>query len=136
MSLELNSPEFLERINEAYYVWFATVREDGMPQPTPVWFVYENDSFLIYSSPKAQKVKNVQQNGKVALTYASDPHADDYVVVMGEATIDPTVPPVDQNAAYLVKYDAGIVDLGMTRESFTARFSTAIRVRPLKVRGD
>ena len=39
------------RIEKSEYIWFTTVRDDGMPQPTPVWFVRDGDSFLIYSTP-------------------------------------------------------------------------------------
>jgi hypothetical protein len=28
--------ELIDYLRTAYYVWFTTVRDDGMPQPTPV----------------------------------------------------------------------------------------------------
>ena len=61
------SPEIQTELEKAYVIWFTTVRADGMPQPTPVWFVWDNGSFLIYTTPKAQKYRNIQANPKVAL---------------------------------------------------------------------
>jgi PPOX class probable F420-dependent enzyme len=135
MSAEI-SPAFAQRIERAYYVWFTTVRADGQPQPTPVWFVREGDEFVIYSSPDARKVKNVLANPKVALSYTESLDAEDYLVVMGEARIDkqPSLP--SKHAAYHAKYANGIIDIGMTDESFDARFSVAIYVTPTRVRGE
>jgi len=130
------SPEFAERIRSAYYVWFTTVRADGMPQPTPVWFIWENDTFLIYSMPTAQKIRNIRQNPKVALSFADSNDAESYIVIMGEATIEEGAPLANQVPAYLAKYADGIKDIGMTPESMAQSFSTAIRVRPIHVRGE
>lgn len=101
MSLEI-SPDLLERIDQAHFAWFTTVREDGMPQPTPVWFIRDLDStFLIYSQPDAQKVRNLQQNGHVALSFACDEKALKYIVVMGEAALDVNALPMHLNVEYL-----------------------------------
>ena len=60
-------PEFLERIQTAVYMWFTTVRADGMPQPTPVWFVWEDGTFLIYTGAQAQKYRNILEHPQVIL---------------------------------------------------------------------
>ncbi len=130
------TPAFEARLKDAYVIWFTTVREDGMPLPTPVWFVWEKDSFLIYSSPTAQKVKNAQKNPRVALNLNSTPDGDEYTVFHAEASIDPSVPPPSKHLAYFAKYETGITDIGMTPESFDATFSVGLRVKPLKVRGE
>jgi PPOX class probable F420-dependent enzyme len=127
---------FEARLKEAYVIWFTTVREDGMPLPTPVWFIWENDSFLIYSSPTAQKVRNVQKHPQVALNLNSTPDGDEYTVFHAEAVVDPTVPLPSKHPAYFAKYEAGIGDIGMTPDSFDATFSLGLRVRPRKVRGE
>ncbi|MDZ4767285.1 MAG: TIGR03667 family PPOX class F420-dependent oxidoreductase [Chloroflexota bacterium] len=135
MTIEIPQ-KFAERLDKAQYVWFTTVRADGMPQPTPVWFIREQDGFVVYSMPDAQKVKNIRQNPKVALSFTESPDAEDYLVVMGEATLDPKAPAPATTSPYMVKYAQGIKDLGMTDEGFTTAFTTAIRVTPTRVRGE
>lgn len=135
MSVDLQ-PEFAERLEHAEYIWFTTVRKDGMPQPTPVWFVREGDTFLIYTVPDAQKLRNMKGNRHVALSYNESEDADDYLVIMGEAVIDENAPSPLRNAAYMAKYRQGIADINMTPESFDERFSVAIRVTPQHVRGE
>src|SRR4051794_5986893 len=107
------SPEFAERLRSAEYVWFTTVREDSMPQPTPVWFIWQDDTFLIFSMPDAQKVKNIRANPKVALGYSGSSDASDYLVIMGEARIVEGAPLANQVPAYLEKYAEGIKNIGM-----------------------
>jgi PPOX class probable F420-dependent enzyme len=128
--------QYLEQINNAYAVWFTTVREDGMPQPTPVWFTWHDDYFLVYTTPDAQKLKNLEHNNKVALAYATDLEAYGYIVVMGEAEVDSGLPSANQNSAYLKKYGQGIEELGMTPDSYAERLSVPVRIRPGHIRGE
>ncbi|HLU08156.1 MAG TPA: TIGR03667 family PPOX class F420-dependent oxidoreductase [Oceanobacillus sp.] len=135
MSLDIK-PQFASYIQNAYYVWLTTVRDDGMPQPTPVWFIWENGTFLIYSMPTAYKIRNIRANPLVALSYAASQDAEEYVVIMGEAKIERNAPPPSQHPAYIEKYRQGIADINMTPESFDQTFSAAIRVVPTRVRGE
>jgi PPOX class probable F420-dependent enzyme len=128
--------KFAERLEKAQYVWFTTVRADGMPQPTPVWFIREGDQFVIYSMPDAQKVKNIRANPKVALSFSESPDAEDYLVVMGEASLDPKAAAPAPTSPYMVKYAEGVKGINMTYESFTSTFTTAIRVTPARIRGE
>ncbi len=135
MSVEINQ-EFAERLEKAIYIWFTTIRADGMPQPTPVWFVRDGDTFLIYTTKGAQKLRNIAANPKVALNYSATLDADDYLVIMGEARFDPDSPAAIHNPAYMAKYGDTLPEIGMTPEEFNESFSEPIRVTPTFVRGD
>ncbi len=124
-----------EKIRQAAIVWLTTVRADGMPQPTPVWFIWENGTFLIYSQPKAQKLRNIRHNPKVALNLNSDEQGEQYLVIMGEASIDEKQPPSDHVPAYLKKYRQSIQAIGYTPETLAQSWSVAIRVRPTQIHG-
>lgn len=124
-----------ELIANAQHVWFTTVREDGMPQPTPVWFVRDGGTILIYTSPGSQKVANIRANPHVALGWATD-DSGYFVVAQGTASIDEGAPPPNQMPAYIEKYSEGIAEIGMTPESFAESFSLPIRVTPQHVRGE
>jgi PPOX class probable F420-dependent enzyme len=47
------------RLREEKIAWLTTVRSDGQPQSVPVWFLWDGESFLIYSQPDRQKLKNI-----------------------------------------------------------------------------
>ncbi len=131
----LIDPKFDEVIEHAEYMWFTTVRTDGQPQPTPVWFIYENDTFLIYSQPQAQKIRNITGNPKIALSITMSDDAEEFLVIMGDAVVDASAPAPSKHAAYISKYAESIPAIGMTPESFDAMFSLAIRVTPTRIRG-
>lgn len=122
-------------IDSAYYVWFTTVRDDGMPTPTPVWFVREGDSFLIYTTPGSKKLENLQSNPHVSLSFTPDADGGNYFVVLGTARVDQSVPLAIENAAYRKKYADGMAETGMTPESLSEQYNVPIRVMPIRIRG-
>lgn len=123
------------RLRQEYVIWLTTVGSDLSPQPRPVWFVWDQDSFLIYSQPQAHKVHHLREHPKVALHFNSDDKAEqDVTVFLGTAAIDPDAPPVDKCTAYLRKYRSGIKDLGFTPEEMSREYSVAIRVTPTALR--
>jgi PPOX class probable F420-dependent enzyme len=123
------------RLEEERVIWLTTVRDDGTPQPTPVWFIWDGESFLIYSQPQAFKLRNIARNPRVALNFNSDKHGEDVIVFRGNATIDRSTPPADQVPTYIEKYRSGIQGLGSNPGEFSRDYSVAIRVRPTRLRG-
>ena len=133
--MSVKIPEkFNDLIANAIYIWFTTVREDGMPQPTPVWFVRDGETFIIYTTSAAQKIKNLNANPKVALGIAHG-DAGNFFVVQGEAVIDHSLPSPTKQAAYFAKYKDSLPEIGMTPEVFDQQFTLPIRVTPSHVRG-
>jgi PPOX class probable F420-dependent enzyme len=134
--MAIQIPEkFNDIIANSEFIWFTTVREDGMPQPTPVWYVRDGDTFLIYSMPDAQKVRNIRANPKVALGLANE-DAGDYFVVHGEAVIDESIPSANRMPAYAQKYKESIKGIGYTPETHAQTWSLPIRVTPMRVHGE
>ena len=118
------------RLREEALAWLTTVRADGQPQPSPVWFLWDGETFLLYSQPDAQKVRNLATNPKVSLHLDDDGSGDDVVSVEGTAEVEPDTPRADHLDGYLAKYRAAIEALGYEPGPFARTYSTAIRVRP------
>jgi PPOX class probable F420-dependent enzyme len=137
----MNSKEKLERkakslTKNEYVVWLTTVDSDHTPQPRPVWFIWDNDAFLIFSQPKAHKVQHIKKNVSVSLHFNTDETGDKNVIVyIGKAVLDANSPPAHKVPAYLRKYRKGIKELGMTLEQFGNDYSVAIRIKPTSLRG-
>lgn len=126
-----------KHLKKQYFLWLTTVDAKGMPQPRPVWFIWEADSFVIFSQPNAYKVKHIRNNPKVSLHFnTSDENGEkDVIIFVGEAAIDARTPPANRIPAYLRKYRSGIEGLNSDPARFAAEYSVAIRVRPTEVRG-
>jgi PPOX class probable F420-dependent enzyme len=135
--LDLDSPAGVRadrRLRSEQILWLTTVRADGQPQSSPVWFLWDGETFLVFSQPSAQKLRNLAANPRVAVHLESDGTGEDVLTVDGMAAIDPDVPPSDQIEEYRVKYREGIQAMGSTPAELARDFSVAIRVRPSRVR--
>ncbi len=127
-------PEKRALIDNSYYMWITTVRADGLPQPTPVWFIWYEESILIYTMRNAQKLKNIEAHPKVALSVCSDFEGEDFVVIFGEAWVDRAPTPFTEIAAYMDKYRDGITRLGTNPQDMAADYPVAIRVSVERIR--
>lgn len=133
MSREI-SPQLEKRLREEKIAWLTTVRADGTPQPTPIWFLWRDGVFLIYSKPEARKIGNISNNPKVAINLNSDEWGGSIAVFTGRAVVDLDPVPADRVPAYIEKYREGIAQIEMTPESMAREYSAAIRVEPVRVR--
>lgn len=116
---------------DAVVMWMTTVRPDGQPQSSPVWFVVDDGEFLIYSMP-SQRIENIAANPQVALNLDSN-EGSDVVSIEGTARIV-TGPANLDHPDYQEKYGARIEQMGTTREVFSAAYSIPIRVTPTRWR--
>jgi len=123
------------RLSEKWIGWLSTVDSEGTPQPTPVWFLWDGTSLLIYSQPDTPKLRNIERNPRVALHLDGNGQGGDIVVLTGEARLAPDAPPADALPAYLEKYREGIARLGATPEGFAQEYSVPVRMTPDRLRG-
>ena len=123
------------RLRQETVAWLTTVGGDGTPQPSPVWFLWDGTSVLIFSQPNTPKVRNIERYPRIALNLDGDGRGGDIVILTGQAIIDRNAPPANQDPAYLAKYGDDIRGINMTPESFAAGYSVAIRFTPTKLRG-
>ena len=106
-----------------------------MPQPRPVWFVWHDKAFLIYSLPATHKVQHIRDHPAVSLHFDAGTSGTDIQVFHGDAVIDSAAPRVHAQPDYVRKYKASIVEMGMTIESYSVAFCVALRVVPTRLRG-
>jgi PPOX class probable F420-dependent enzyme len=123
------------RLREEWIAWLTTVDSKGTPQTRPVWFLWDGETFLIYSRPGMSKLAHIGRNPHVSLNLDSDGRGSNIIIFTGDARIDPDAPRADQVATYVEKYEKAIERIRMTPAEFAASFSVAIRVRPANLRG-
>ena len=71
------------RLREETMIWLATLRSDGQPQSVPVWFLWDGETFLVYSRPGQQKLKNVGSNARAGLHLNANDRCGEVVQVEG-----------------------------------------------------
>lgn len=123
-----------ERLRDELIAWLVTVRRDGQPQPSPVWFLWQDPEVLLYSQPRTGKLRALRDNPRVALHLDGNGRGGDIVVLEGTAEVDPSAAPADAMPEYLAKYEEAIRGNGWTPASFAADYSVAVRIRAQRTR--
>lgn len=123
-----------ERLEREVVIWLVTVDPRGRPHPSPVWFLWEGETFLIYSQPHAGKVFTLEGNPQVALHLRGTETGEDIAIFEGTAERVDDQDPADRVPSYVEKYREHIDGYGWTPESFAADYSVPYRVRPERLR--
>jgi PPOX class probable F420-dependent enzyme len=118
------------RLREERITWMTTVSSDGQPQSVPVWFLWDEDGFLVYSQPNRQKLKNIAINPHVGLNLNSNEQGGDVVRLEGTARVVEDAPPASEVEPYVEKYRESIARIGFDTEGFAQAYSIAVRVTP------
>jgi len=121
--------EFLQAPNVAA---FASVRPDGRPHVTPVWYEYDGREFIIGSFRGAVKLGNVTHKGFAALCIYTQTLPYRSVIVQGTARVGSPLDNVWRERV-AVRYLGESAGRAYARD--TADWdSVAIHVRPIKWR--
>ena len=90
------------RLEVERVVWLATVRPDGSPHLTPVWFVFDGGTWWIATARRNVKVANIRHQDQVSLAL---PDTERPLVAQGRARIVWSDFPSTVTVAFSVKYD-------------------------------
>ena len=66
MSQELDQ-RVIQRLRQERHAWLCTLRPDGSPHITPVWFVFHGTTWWVGSSARNKKVRNLVRDPRVSL---------------------------------------------------------------------
>jgi PPOX class probable F420-dependent enzyme len=122
-----------QRLRDDLIGWLTTVRRDGQPQSSPVWFVGVGGVLWVRSQVDAGKVANVRANAKVAFHLDDDGAGGDVHTFEATAEIVDDLPE-EAIAAYLAKYGARIERMGTTPEEMMRQYAVTLRLQPGRVR--
>ena len=125
------------RLRDERVIWLTTVDTKGTPQPTLVWFWWDEatSTFLVYSLANAKRLAHISQNPRVTLNLDSNGKGGDIIVITGEAQLSPVDPPADKLPVYREKYHENIARGFGTPEHFAELYPVALRIRPVAIRG-
>ncbi len=68
------SGEAITRLRAERNLWIATVRPDGRPHLTPVWYVWTGGKFYICIQSSSVKAANLRETADVALSLEAGGH--------------------------------------------------------------
>jgi PPOX class probable F420-dependent enzyme len=124
-----------ERLATETVIWFTTVGADGTPQPNPVWFLWEDDGFLVYNRPDAKRLAHIRQRPRVSLNFDGDGRGGDIVVFLGAARQLEGQPLPHEVPEYMTKYGDAMARISGSAEKFSAAYPVPVRIDVTRVRG-
>jgi PPOX class probable F420-dependent enzyme len=124
-----------ERLKTTPLAWLTTVRADGQPQSSYVWFHFDGTDILIASRPGAAKLRNVRANPRVSVHLDGDGKGGGVLSIEGVAEILDREPLPDRLPGYLAKYDQSIrSQLQTTPEELRSDYSATLLIIPSRIR--
>ncbi|AWB96351.1 hypothetical protein DCE93_12410 [Agromyces badenianii] len=126
----------IARLERERIAWFTSTSRSGFPHAVPVWYLWHEGAVVVLSEPAAVKVANAKRDPQVLVHLESGADEEQLTVLQG------TVEVLDGAAsewitrigeAYLAKYAADLPPLDLTLESMARRYSTVLRVTPVKL---
>lgn len=127
-------PDIQSRLDEELVAWMTTVDPAGQPQTSPVWFLVQGESIVVYSLAQTPRTRNIVANPRVSLNLNSTREGGEVVVIEGLAEVIEGGPPADEDLDYVAKYETAMEDMNMTPRSFAADYPVRIHVQPTRLR--
>ena len=112
----MDATELSDRLERDRNAWLCTLRRDGSPHVTPVWFVYLEGTFWISSGERNVKVRNLRSDARVSIALED---GDRPAVAEGRARVHTEPLRGDVLAAIAAKY--GGWNAGVEVEPFGRR---------------
>lgn len=84
MSSNAIPSEFEDLFKKKAFGHLATLMPDGSPQVTPVWIDYDGQHVLVNTAADRQKDRNLQRDGRVAISVTDPDNAYRYLEVRGK----------------------------------------------------
>ncbi len=121
--------EFLRAPRIAHFI---TLRSDGSPHVAPVWYEYVDGEFLVWTSRRFRKVRNIEGDARIALSIASEDQPYRYVVAEGEVTVsDADV--WDIGLSIATRYEGAEGAAAFLEEYYEEGQSVVLRLTPRRV---
>jgi PPOX class probable F420-dependent enzyme len=65
---DLNNPKVQKILQSKTFAHLATLRPDGAPQSSPMWFIWDGEYIKFTHATDRQKYRNIQQDPRVSVS--------------------------------------------------------------------
>jgi PPOX class probable F420-dependent enzyme len=120
------------RLRSTSVAWLSTTNGDGTPALVPVWFLWDGESFIVFSKPHARKVRNIRDNAAVMLAVGEPEDDFDVQLVEGRAELLDAPEGDILRALIATKYRGWLDGIGLGLSEFGSTYAQAIRITPTR----
>ena len=122
---------YLDLMQQPAFAHLATIREDGTPQVTPVWFDYDGEFVLIDSAEGRLKDRNIRRDPRVTIEIQDPANPYRYLEIRGNVEVITNDGADDMIDKLSMKY------LGQAKYPYARPGEVRVlyKIRPLKAHG-
>jgi len=81
-------PKLATLLDQPVIVRVSTISPDGYPHTTPVWFLREGETLILFTGRETRKARNVRANAKGAIAIGGDPVGTPCYLMQGDFTVE------------------------------------------------
>ena len=116
-------------------LWLSSVGADGRPHVVPAWFVWDGERIVLFSKPKARKIRNLRCDPRTMVALgAAGPHFD-VELIEADAELPAATAVEVMPAAFAAKYRSLMRRADLSIERFAEVYSQPIVLRPTRFVG-
>ena len=121
----------LDLMQKPAFAHLATIREDGTPQVTPVWFDYDGEFVLIDSAEGRLKDRNIRRDPRVTIEIQDPANPYRYLEIRGKVEVVTNEGALEMIDKLSMKY------LGQAKYPYARPGEVRVlyKIRPLKAHG-
>ena len=83
----MTNTETKEFLNRSLIATLVTLRQDGSPHASPMWYMYQDGKFYSGTGWESLKVRNIERDDRVSLCISTHNEPYQYIVVDGTCEI-------------------------------------------------
>lgn len=129
-----DDPHIAQALDAALIGFLTAVNREGQPQTSPVWFVRDGESLIVYNKADTPRLASVAGNSRVAFNLRGDARGRGALLIEGRALEAPDLGPFYELPAYVEKYREDMERIGWTPKTFHDDHPVPIRIEVTRVR--
>jgi PPOX class probable F420-dependent enzyme len=116
-------------------LWLSSVGADGRPHVVPAWFVWDGERIVLFSKPRARKIRNLRRRPHAMIALgAAGPHFD-VELIEADAELPAATAAQVMPDAFATKYRALMRRADLSIQRFEEVYSQPIVLRPTRYVG-
>ncbi len=128
----MTADEMEQFLNGKCLANLSTLKRDGSPQVTPVWYAYRDGKFVVSTAGFTAKARNVRRDPRVSVSINSPGEPFAYVLVHGRAKV--TTDDMEATVTSIaVRYQGDEVGKAFAQEILKSSDNVLIEITPDKL---
>jgi len=129
-----DDPRIAQALDSALIGFLTAVNQGGQPQTSPVWFIRDGDTLVVYNKADTPRLGSIASNSQMAFHLRGDSQGRGAVLLEGRAVAAPDLGPSYELTVYVEKYQEEMERIGWTPKTFHDDYPVPIRIEITRVR--